>query len=105
MFHPFHMVHVYPKGSLIMEKDFYTIPEAAERCSVGRTTMWRWVKSGKMKANVTLGGQYRILKSDFEATLAENRSHSLSENGNTHPVEVSRNESFRGKTLIVDDDP
>jgi len=54
-----------------VEKDYYTIPEAAKICSVGRTTMWRWVKSGYLKASMTLGGQHRIQKTELESVLAE----------------------------------
>ena len=45
---------------------YMSIPEAAKMCGVGRTTMWKWVKSGELKAMVTPGGHHRILKSDIE---------------------------------------
>ncbi len=55
-----------------MKKNFYTLPEAAEFCAVGRTTMWRWVKSGKVKATAGPGGHHRILKDDLHAFAREN---------------------------------
>ena len=76
-----------------MEKDVYTIPEAARICSVGRTTMWRWVKSGELKVSMTLGGKYRISKADLEKFIIKNNIYPL-----THK------HSPRGKILIVDDD-
>jgi len=32
-------------------KEYFTIPDAAKICGVSRTTMWRWVKSGNVKAH------------------------------------------------------
>lgn len=77
-----------------MKKDVYTIPEAARICSVGRTTMWRWVKSGEFKASTTLGGNYRISKADLENFIIKNNIYPLAQKHS--PV---------GKILIVDDDP
>lgn len=76
-----------------MKKDVYTIPEAARICSVGRTTMWRWVKSGKLKASTTLGGKYRISKTGLKDFILKNDIHSL-----------TRELSYGKKILIVDDD-
>jgi excisionase family DNA binding protein len=76
-----------------MKKNFYTIPEAAEFCVVGRTTMWRWVKSGKVKATAGPGGHHRISTDDLHAFA---RQHGFA------PVSGS---SFAGaRILIVDDD-
>lgn len=77
-----------------MEKDVYTIPEAARICSVGRTTMWRWVKSGELKASTTLGGKYRISRADLKSFILKNNIHSL-----------TLRLSHKRKILIVDDDP
>ena len=43
----------------------YTIPQAAQICSVSRGTVWRWVKAGKLRAAVTAGGHHRIRKDDL----------------------------------------
>jgi len=75
------------------EKEYYTIPEAAKVCAVDRTTMWRWVKSGNVKASVTLGGQHRIAKANLESFISENSVYPL-------PSNVSSKE----KVLIFDDD-
>ena len=76
-----------------MKKNFYTIPEAAEICVVGRTTMWRWVKSGKLKAVAGPGGHYRILKDDLHSFA---RQHGIaSASGTLFPS---------ARILIVDDD-
>lgn len=55
-----------------MHKDVYTIPEIARLCSVGRSTIWRWVKSEKLGALMTPGGQYRVLREDLEYFLSAN---------------------------------
>lgn len=44
----------------------YTITQAAELCGINRTTLWRWIKSGKLLAYQTPTGQYRIKKDDLE---------------------------------------
>ena len=75
------------------EKEYYTIPEAAKVCGVGRSTMWRWVKSGNVKTAVTLGGQHRISKANLESFIAENQVYPLLSNS-----------SSKEKILIVDDD-
>ncbi len=75
------------------EMEYYTIPKAAKVCGVGRTTMWRWVKSGNVKTAVTLGGQHRISKANLESFIAENQVYPL-------PSNISSKE----KILIVDDD-
>lgn len=75
-------------------KDIITVPEAAKYCSVARSTMWRWVKSGDLKVSVTPGGHHRILKGDLESFLIDNRMHPL-----------AHKQFSRKNILIVDDDP
>ncbi len=75
------------------KKEYYTIPKAAKVCGVGRSTMWRWVKTGNIKTSVTLGGQYRISIANLESFIAENQVYPLPSNN-----------SSKEKILIVDDD-
>lgn len=73
--------------------DIFTIPQAAEYCSVTRMTMWRWVKAGKIKTSATPGGHHRILKEDLEAFFREKG------------MELIADKHFPPtKILIVDDD-
>ncbi len=88
-----------------MEKDYYTIPEAAKVCSVGRTTMWRWVKSGYLKASVTLGGQHRIQKTELESVLADRGGYSIPASEKEPEPEFAGRLLSPRKILIVDDDP
>ena len=76
------------------DKNIYTIPQAAEVCSVSRGTVWRWVKTGKLRAAVTAGGHHRIMKDDlFEFTQLRNFAPPATESTDTKRI------------LIVDDDP
>lgn len=77
-----------------MKNDFYTIPQAANICSVCRTTMWRWVKSEKLQSSLTPGGQFKIRKEDLESFILNKMRH-------------LRFAGFASgkKILVVDDDP
>jgi excisionase family DNA binding protein len=75
------------------EKDILTIPQAARYCSVDRVTMWRWVKSGNLKASVTPGRHHRILRRDLEEFLRKKGMDPL-----------AKKHFPRRRILIVDDD-
>ena len=77
-----------------MKNNLFTIPQAAKICSVCRTTMWRWVKSGKLEAFLTPGGQFKIREGDLKFFIQKRMKHL--------PVaEFSQGK----KILVVDDDP
>lgn len=69
----------------------YTIPQAAKICSVSRGTVWRWVKTGKLRAAVTAGGHHRIRKDELLQFTQLRRLM-------PQPSEPAR------RVLIVDDD-
>lgn len=48
-----------------MQKIFYTCKEVAEIYLVAETTVWSWIKSGRLRA-VKVGKSYRIRKEDVE---------------------------------------
>ncbi len=50
------------KNQKIIAKDFVSTGKAAELCSVTPDTVLKWIKSGKIPANRTPGGHYRIHK-------------------------------------------
>lgn len=77
-----------------MPKDFFSIPEAARRCAVARSTMHRWVTSGKIKHYSTPGGHKRILKQDLHAFMAESGM----------PVDPGVFKAAKQRILIVDDE-
>lgn len=54
------------------ENRFYTVPQAASQFGVSRSTMARWVATGKVKSVVTPGGHHRILRSEIHSLLTRN---------------------------------
>ena len=77
-----------------MNQEIFTVPQAAKHCAIGRVTLWKYVKSGELKASLTPGGHYRILKKDLEAFARQKGMYPLA---NYEPPGK--------KILIVDDDP
>lgn len=77
-----------------MTREVLTVPQAAKYCAIGRVTLWKYVKSGELKASLTPGGHYRILKEDLEAFAHQKGMYPLA---NYKPS--------KKKILIVDDDP
>ena len=73
--------------------ELFTVPGAARYCSVSRGTLWRCVKSGHLKAFLTPGGHYRILKKDLEVFM--------NKKGMCFPCD---DDQKKEKILIVDDD-
>jgi excisionase family DNA binding protein len=77
-----------------MTKEIFTVPQAAKYCAIGRVTLWKYVKSGDLKASVTPGGHYRIQKEDLEA---------FARRKGMYPIAAYKPPAK--KILIVDDDP
>lgn len=75
-------------------KKYYSIPQAAKLCSVSRSTLHRWVVSGKIKSHSTAGGHHRILPEDLKKWLSDNEI----------PVDLKESETKKTKILIVDDE-
>lgn len=68
--------------------------EIAQRCHVTPTTVFRWIKSGKLRAFRTAGGRNRVMEQDFKTFL---QSLDITEEG--------EKESFKkARVLIVDDE-
>lgn len=42
------------------DNEVITVTEAAKPCKVTRVTIWRWIKSSLLNAEITAGGHYRI---------------------------------------------
>jgi excisionase family DNA binding protein len=76
-------------------KPYLTIPEIAKICSMDRSTIYRWVSSGKIKSFCTPGGHKRIQPKDLQIFFNENHI----------PIELNGVEKRKTKILIVDDDP
>ena len=50
--------------------DYYTVPEAARMLSVSSSTVWRWVKSGKLRAFRVGDRSIRIKSVDLETIIS-----------------------------------
>jgi len=77
-----------------MTQEIFGVLRAAAYCAVSRGTLWKYIKSGDLKASLTPGGHYRILKEDLEAFAREKGMYPL-----------ARYRPNDRKILIVDDDP
>jgi len=44
-------------------------------CNVSRSTIWRWIKLGKLKASKTAGGHHRISEQDFLEFMNDQKMH------------------------------
>ena len=81
-------------ASIDPRKKIYSITQAAALCKLNRVTLWRWIRSGKLRAYQTPSGQYRIKQDDLERFIQNGLSYlqaDLPDNQNT--------------ILIIDDDP
>ena len=77
-----------------MNKEILSIPQAAKICLLNRVTLWKYVKSGEIKASLTPGGQYRIHRKDLENFMHDRGMYPFG----SYTPEANR-------ILIVDDDP
>ena len=59
------------------KNNMFSITEAANYCAIGRVTLWKFVKSGDLKASLTPGGHFRILKKDLESFMMEKGMYPL----------------------------
>jgi excisionase family DNA binding protein len=72
----------------------YSITQAAELCRLNRVTLWRWIRSGKLRAYQTPSGQYRIKQDDLKRFIQNDLSYLQADlPDNQHTI------------LIIDDDP
>ena len=75
------------------QERIFTIPQAAKQCSINRVTLWRSVKSGKLKSFLTPGGHYRIYERDLQEFMRERKMRP-----------TSYGDPKGKKILIVDDE-
>lgn len=81
-------------NSIGAQKSIYSISQAAELCKLNRVTLWRWIKSRKLRAYKTPTGHYRIKQEDLEIFIRNDLKYL--------DVDVPVN---RNGILIIDDDP
>lgn len=56
----------------MVDDDFFTVPEVAQRLRVTAMTIYRWIEDGKLPA-VQIAKHYRIRVSDLDAMLESSR--------------------------------
>jgi excisionase family DNA binding protein len=81
-------------ASIDPRKKIYSITQAAALCKLNRVTLWRWIRSGKLRAYQTPTGQYRIKQEDLESFIQNDLSYLQADLPDNHPT-----------ILIIDDDP
>lgn len=73
------------------ERDYYTVPEAARILSVSPSTIWRWIKSGKLLAYRVGERSIRIKQVDLDDVIS--------------PVNSSEEPGEEPEDLFADYDP
>ena len=58
----------YHKSMNLSDKEFYTAHDLAEKFSLNVMTIYRYIKSGRLKAH-KIGKEFRIAKDEFERFL------------------------------------
>jgi two-component system response regulator VicR len=49
---------------------FLTTGDVADYCQVSRSSVFRWIREGKLEAFTTPGGHYRVPENEFRNFLA-----------------------------------
>jgi excisionase family DNA binding protein len=57
--------------STTTNRDYYTVAEAAERLNVSHSTVWRWIRSGKLPAYRVGSRNIRIKQSELDKMVEE----------------------------------
>jgi excisionase family DNA binding protein len=56
-----------------MGRSYFTTNDIAQMCNVTRQTVINWIKTGKLKANLTPGGHRRVLHEELVSFFKENQ--------------------------------
>ena len=57
-----------------MAKEYYRPQEVAVLLDVSKTTVWRWIREGKLEAVAFSGNLYRIPQKALEQFVAQKRA-------------------------------
>ena len=71
------------------ERDYYTVPEAARLLRVSRSTVWRWIEAGRLRAYRVGPRNVRIKKEDLEEAVTPVRLKDAA-------LEKERNDIWKG---------
>ena len=75
------------------QNETYSITEAAKICGLNRVTLWRWIKSGRLKAHQTPTKYFRIKHVDLEEFIQKDLTF----------IDLERTQNDK-KILVIDDD-
>lgn len=57
------------RGEPSRNRDILTVPEAAERLGIARTTLWRWIRAGGVPFVIQVGQRTRVSAPRLERYL------------------------------------
>ena len=57
-----------------MDKKYYSCDEIAKMYGVKKSTVWFWIRNGKLKA-ITVGRFYRVRQQDLESFERQNTNN------------------------------
>jgi excisionase family DNA binding protein len=85
------------------DPDHLSLGSVAKRCNVSRTTVYRWIISGQLKAYSLPSGHFRVIPVDLEAFCASFRlTHNVSDGSLSGGRRAVPN---RVNILVADDHP
>ena len=87
----------------MIDETFLTTEEVLEYLQVNLRTVYRLIKAGKIPA-VRVGRQWRFRKTDIDAWLERERSHSVRPAVSTSATAQSMKPNGRPRVLVVDDE-
>lgn len=87
------------------ERDYYTVAEAADKLNVSHSTVWRWIRAGKLSAHRVGSRSLRIKQGDLDRMVSQHHAGpseglSLEEARNLVGRRPSREELARRKELF-----
>ncbi len=74
----------------VTEREYYTVAEAAEVLGVSRTTIWRWIESGRLPAYRIGRKTIRIRRADLPSLLKPARETRRAASTETEPHAIER---------------
>jgi excisionase family DNA binding protein len=88
------------------ERDYYTVAEVAEILNVSHSTVWRWIRAGKLRAYRVGSRNLRVRSRDLHRSGIEhrrpNRSLSLQEARRLVGIKPSAEERARRTELFAE---
>lgn len=71
-----------------IEREYYTVSEAAALLNISRATIWRWIEAGKLPAYRLGPKNIRIKKEDLKAVIRPARAKEVSMDKEKEPENI-----------------